>query len=221
MNQPFCVYKDVYQVGGSDISHPADCAVYLIDCGDLVLIDAGAGPSYDRLVDNIETLGFNPKKLKTVIATHRHIDHIGSLWQFKKEFGAQIIAHQLDAEGIEKGLNTAAELYDIEYQPCTIDIKIDDAETSFAYGNHELNIIHIPGHTAGGIAVYVDMEVRVLFGQDVHGPYSLPGADRSQAKQSLQKLIDLNADILCEGHFGIYQSKEKVRAYINSYLLRL
>jgi len=82
-------------------------------------------------------------------------------------------------------------------------------------------MIHIPGHTAGGIAVYVDMEKRVLFGQDIHGPYSLPGANRSKAKQSLQKLIDLEADILCEGHFGIYQSKEGVRAYINSYLLRL
>ena len=221
MDQPFCVYKDVYQVGGSDISHPADCAVYLIDCGDLVLIDAGAGLSFDRLVDNIQALGFDPEKLKAVFATHRHIDHIGSLWQFQKEFGAQIIAHQLDADGIEKGVNTAAELYDIEYQPCTIDIEISDTETSFRYGDYELNVLHIPGHTAGGIAVYVDMEKRVLFGQDVHGPYSLPGANRTNAKQSLQKLIDLDADILCEGHFGIYEPKERVNAYINSYLLRL
>jgi len=218
MNQPFCVYKDVYQVGGSDISHPADCSVYLIDCDDLVMIDASAGSSFDRLVDNIETLGFDPKKMKAVIATHRHI---GSLWQFKKKFGVQIIAHQLDADDIEKGLNTAAELYGVEYQPSTIDIKIDNAEISFTYGDHELNVIHIPGHTAGGVAIYTDMGKRVLFGQDVHGPYSLPGVDRSKAKQSLQKLIDLDADILCEGHFGIYQSKEKVRAYINSYLLRL
>jgi len=120
MNQPFCVYKDVYQVGGSDISHPADCSVYLIDCGDLVLIDSGAGPSYSQLVSNIETLGFDPQKIKAVIATHRHIDHIGALWQFQKEFGAQIVAHQLDADGIEKGLNTAAELYGIEYQPCVL-----------------------------------------------------------------------------------------------------
>jgi glyoxylase-like metal-dependent hydrolase (beta-lactamase superfamily II) len=221
MNQPFCVYKDVYQVGGSDISHPADCAVYLINCGDLVLIDTGAGPSFERLVDNIKTLGFNPEKLKAVIATHRHIDHIGSLWQFQQKFGAQIIAHGQDADGIEKGLNTAAELYGIEYQPCTIDIKINRAEASFEYGTHNLNVIHIPGHTVGGIAIYIDMEKRVLFGQDIHGPYSLPGASKTKAKQSLQKLIDLAADILCEGHFGIYKSKEGVRAYINSYLLRL
>ena len=119
MNQPFCVYEDVYQVGGDDISHPADCPVYLINCGDLVLIDTGAGPSFEQLVNNVKTLGFNPDKLTEVIATHRHIDHIGALWQFQKQFGAQIIAHQLNADGIEKGLNTAAELYDIEYQPCS------------------------------------------------------------------------------------------------------
>ncbi|OPZ51310.1 MAG: hypothetical protein BWY90_01468 [Deltaproteobacteria bacterium ADurb.BinA014] len=34
----------------------------------------------------------------------------------------------------------------------------------------------------------------------------------------MQKLLDLNADILCEGHFGIYEPKEKVRDYIERYL---
>jgi len=37
-------------------------------------------------------------------------------------------------------------------------------------------------------------------------------------KKSMQKLLSLDADILCEGHFGIFESKEKVKEYITSYL---
>ena len=34
----------------------------------------------------------------------------------------------------------------------------------------------------------------------------------------MQLLLDLNADILCEGHFDIYQPREKVRGYIERYM---
>jgi hypothetical protein len=34
----------------------------------------------------------------------------------------------------------------------------------------------------------------------------------------MQNLLALDADILCEGHFGIYESKESVRSYIERYL---
>jgi glyoxylase-like metal-dependent hydrolase (beta-lactamase superfamily II) len=75
-------------------------------------------------------------------------------------------------------------------------------------------------HTPGSVAAYIDIEgKRVLFGQDIHGPY-IPewGADRDLAALSLQKLIDLKADILCEGHFGVYQPADEVRRYIEYYL---
>ena len=71
------VTKDIYLIGGADITDPRDCAVYLIDLGELVMIDAGAGASYDEIVLNIERLGLDPAKLKAMILTHCHIDHIG------------------------------------------------------------------------------------------------------------------------------------------------
>jgi glyoxylase-like metal-dependent hydrolase (beta-lactamase superfamily II) len=65
-------------------------------------------------------------------------------------------------------------------------------------------------------------EKRVLFAQDVHGPYYPEwGADLAQAKLSLQRLLKLNADILCEGHFGIYQPAKEFKRYIERYLLAL
>jgi len=221
MAKPFKVWKDVYAVGGPELSHPSDCCVYLIDCGELVLIDSGAGESFDQLVDNIKKLGFKPERLEALIVTHAHIDHIGALYQFQQRFGAKVIAHELDAEAIETGKDVGAQFYGVTYKPCKVDIKLKNSEESLRYGSYEFKVLHIPGHTPGSIAVYVDMEKRVLFGQDIHGPYFLKRADPKQAKISLQKLIDLEADILCEGHFGIYQTAEEVKRYIEGYLYGL
>jgi len=220
MEKPFRVWKDIYIIGSAELSHPYDCCVYLLDAGDLVLIDSGAGRSFDKLVSNIESLGFAPEKLKAIIVTHSHIDHIGLLHQFREAFGAQVIAHELDAEAIETGKRVGAEAYGVNYVPCLVDLKIQGAEESLQFGAKELRIIHIPGHTPGSIAAYIDIEgKRVLFGQDIHGPYYRQwGGDPVKAKQSLQRLKELKSDILCEGHFGIYQPTSAVEKYIQEYI---
>jgi len=212
------VSLDVYVVGGADLSHSYDCSVYLVDGGqEMVLIDSGAGEGYELIVDNIRSLGLQPKKLKGVIATHSHIDHIGALCQFREEFGAKVIAHELDAEAIETGIGSGAEYYGVGYQPCKVDVTLRGSQGTLGCGRHDLKWIHIPGHTPGSIAVYLDVGKRVLFGQDVHGPYFFKGSNTEQARLSLQRLIDLEADILCEGHFGVYEPKEEVGRYIEGY----
>jgi glyoxylase-like metal-dependent hydrolase (beta-lactamase superfamily II) len=216
------VSQDVYIVGGADLSHPYDCSVYLVDGGEeMVLIDTGAGEGFELIVDNIRSLGLRPDKLKAVIATHSHIDHIGSLFRFREEYGVEVIAHELDTEAIETGIGSGAEYYGVSYQPCKVDVILRGSEETLRCGHHDLKVIHIPGHTPGSIAVYLDAGTRILFGQDVHGPYFLKGSNTDQAKISLQRLIDLEADILCEGHFGVYEPKEEVRRYIEGHLRSL
>jgi len=124
MSKPFRIHQDVYIIGSAEISHPYDCCVYLIDVGELILIDSGAGRSFNRLVENILTLGLTPEKISTVVVTHCHIDHVGNLAKFKQEYGAKIIAHNLDAQAIETGKGTGAELYGVSYEPCHVDIKL-------------------------------------------------------------------------------------------------
>ena len=220
MKHPFQILKNVYMVGSADISHPYDCCVYLLNLGNLVIVDSGAGLSFEKIISNIERLGFNPKNIKAVLATHAHIDHIGSLHKFQEQYKSQLIAHELDANAIENGIGIAVEAYGVDYLPCTVDVRLSGDEQTLKFGNHKLNTAHIPGHTPGSVAAYIDIDdKRILFGQDIHGPY-LPewGADRELAAASLQKLIDLKADILCEGHFGVYQPAEEVRRYIEYYL---
>lgn len=221
--QPTRVWQDIYIVGGPTISSPLDCCVYLIDAGELVLVDAGAGHSFVRLVDNIRLAGFDPENLSFILATHSHVDHTGNLAMFRESYKVKIIAHELDAEAIESGRGIGAEFYGIEYRPCPVDIKLTNKEAELRLKKHMLKILHIPGHTPGSVAAYVDISgKRVLFGQDIHGPYEPAfGGDISKAVPSLEELLSLNADLLCEGHYGVYQSAAEVRQYITSQLNRL
>ncbi len=217
------IIQGVYQIGGPNMTKGEDAAVYLIDfSGELVLIDAGAGGSSSQLVRNIEMLGLNPASASHVLLTHCHIDHIGSAPFFRQKFGSKIIIHELDAKALETGdsVRTAANWYGTNFPPTKIDRKLSGSVETLKFGNEELHCIHTPGHTPGSISVYLDRNgKRVLFGQDIHGPFNKAfGSDISAWKKSMQTLLALEADILCEGHFGIYQPQKKVRDYIERYL---
>jgi glyoxylase-like metal-dependent hydrolase (beta-lactamase superfamily II) len=217
------IVSGVYLIGGPNITQADDAAVYLIDFQvDLVMIDAGAGGSSSQLVRNIEMLGLNPALVSHVILTHCHIDHIGSAPFFREKYGAKIIIHELDAKALETGdsIRTAANWYGTTFPPTKVDQKLNSAHEILKFGNEELHCLHTPGHTPGSIAVYLDRSgQRVLFGQDIHGPFHKAfGSDIEAWKKSMQTLLALEADILCEGHFGIFQPKNKARAYIERYI---
>jgi len=219
---PFQVTKKVYVVGSSEITDPRDCTVYLVDFGELILVDAGAGPSAPQIVQNMEILGKNPATLSTVILTHSHIDHSGGARFFQKRFGAQIIMHEQDAGPVEQGdaTRTAAKWYHLSLESTPVDMKLSADEQRLTFGSHTVVCLHTPGHTPGSISLYFDSDgQRVLFGQDIHGPFHRDfGSDLAAWRASMQSLLALGADILCEGHFGVYITKEKVSSYIRHYL---
>ncbi len=217
------IFEDIYQVGGYGITDMDDCSIYLVNSDpELVLIDAGIGRSFSRIVENIKELNLDPERLKAIIVTHGHIDHIGGLSQFKERFDAKVIAHELESPMIEEGRGTGADWYGVSYTPCKIDIKIKGEKGEVRIGKYDFKLLHIPGHSPGSMVCYLDIRgKRILFGQDIHGPYSIPGADPKLAKKSLKKLIELDADILCEGHFGIFEGRDRVKEYIEYYIRKL
>jgi len=217
------IIRGVYLVGGMNITQADDAAIYLIDFAkELVLIDSGAGHSSTQIVRNIEMLGLNPGNISHLILTHCHIDHIGSAPFFQKYYDTKIVIHELDAQPVERGdsIKTAANWYDTTFPPTKTDRKLKGAHEVLQFGAEQLHCLHTPGHTPGSISVYLDRDgKRVLFGQDIHGPFNKAfDSDIEAWKKSMQVLLDLNADILCEGHFGIFQPKERVREYIERYL---
>ncbi len=216
------IVPGVYLIGGPNISRSEDATAFIIDCGsELVMIDAGAGASFHLLVENIMGLGLDPAAISTLILTHCHIDHIGSAPLFRDRFGCRVVMHALDADAVEQGdpFLTAANWYKTTFPPTAVDRRLNGNEV-LHIGTQELHCLHTPGHTPGSMAVYGDFgSRRILFGQDIHGPF-LP-AFRSNVddwRRSLAVLIELKADILCEGHYGIFQPADRVELYLRGYL---
>lgn len=218
------VHERVYQIGGSSISDARDCSIYIIVTSDrdLILIDCGTGPSFPLLLKNIEGIGLDPKDIKLLVLTHGHIDHIGAASDLVAQFGCKVVAHEGDVDAIE-GRNmqkTAADWYDIDLLPVTVDDVIKGEEETRTMGDIELHLLHTPGHTPGSMVVYVDRDgTRILFGQDIHGPFSPAfDSDIEKWRVSMKLLLALGSDILCEGHFGVYNGKDRVKEFIQGYL---
>lgn len=223
MGRAEIIAEGIYLIGGPNISRSDDATVFIIDFNtELVMIDAGAGGSSRILQKNMEALGLNPKAISTLILTHCHIDHIGSAPWFREHFGCRIVMHDLDAAAVEQGdpVMTAANWYETTFPPTPVDRRIAGAHEIMRFGEQELHCLHTPGHTPGSMVVYLDRAgKRILFGQDIHGPFmSSFRSSIEDWKKSMKMLIALEADILCEGHFGIFQPGDKVEQYIRSYL---
>jgi glyoxylase-like metal-dependent hydrolase (beta-lactamase superfamily II) len=220
--RPEQIEDGVFLVGGADISDSRDCMVYLLDLGELVMIDTGTGPGIGMIISNIRYLGLDPARLSTIILTHCHIDHVGGAHELRKRYGAHIVMHERDAGVVERGdiKMTAAYWYGVPFAPLKVDVRLSEEEGRLSFGYHELVWLHTPGHTPGSISVYIDKsDKRILFGQDIHGPFSAEfGSDIGHWQISMEKLLALNADVLCEGHFGVYRPNKKVTAFIERYL---
>jgi len=207
-------------VGSSEISSGMDCCVYLVDAGELVMIDAGAGGSTDGLIVNIQALGFMPEQLTTLIITHAHIDHIGSAADLRDRFNLRVIAHREDSAAIESGKKVGAEHYGVRYRPCPVDENLSGQLNEVAVGSIVFKLMHVPGHTPGSMVVTIETGgEKVLFGQDIHGPYMpMWGGDPRLAAKSLERIMQLEADILCEGHYGVIKPADEVRQFIQEFL---
>lgn len=225
MEGPDTIARGIFLIGGPNISHSEDATVFAVDCGrEIVLIDTGAGRTVKTLVRNLEKVSLDPTALSTIILTHCHIDHIGGAPYFKKQYGCKLAIHELDAGAVESGdpVRTAASWYGADFPPTVIDLRISGREYLFKVGADELRCIHTPGHTPGSISILLERDGRkILFGQDIHGPF-LPEfeSDIYAWRESMQILLGLEADILCEGHFGIFRSRKSVSKYITGYLDR-
>jgi glyoxylase-like metal-dependent hydrolase (beta-lactamase superfamily II) len=217
------ITDEVFQVGGYGFTDPSDAAVYLIAVeGHAALVDAGCGRATDLLLANVEAAGVAPGGIELLLLTHCHFDHAGGAAALRARLGCRVVAHALDAPYIEAGDDavTAANWYDASMVPCCVDRTLLAEREPIDLGGRIIEAIAIPGHSPGSVAYLLASHgQKIVFGQDVHGPLH-PSllSDRADYLASLRRLLELEADILCEGHYGIYEGKDAVARYIRRFM---
>jgi len=217
------ITEEVFQVGGSALTDPEDAAVYLVRFEDeAALIDAGCGRTTERLLRNVEKIGVDLGTIRTLFVTHCHFDHAGGIRAIRERTGCRVVAHELDARFLEEGNSvvTAAKWYGSVMPPTPVDVQLRGQKSEVLLADRLVNAIHTPGHSPGSMVYLVESGgLQVLFGQDIHGPlHDSLLSNRDDYRRSLQLLLSLEADVLCEGHYGIFQGKEEVRVFIETFL---
>jgi glyoxylase-like metal-dependent hydrolase (beta-lactamase superfamily II) len=217
------ITQHVWQVGGSGLTASEDAAIYLIRFGDAAaLIDAGCGGNTQALVKHVAHALPDHVAITHLLLTHCHFDHSGGAEALRKRYGCEVVAHRLDAVFLETGDSdaTAASWYGGRMRPLRVDYQIDASIETFRVGSGTITAHHCPGHSPGSLVYLADIDSqRVLFGQDVHGPLH-PDllSNRSDYLRSLRAIMELDADILCEGHFGVFRGRDEIRRFIESFL---
>ena len=134
-------------------------------------------------------------KVKYIINTHGHFDHVGGNRKMKDATGADILIHSLDAPMLDY-LSQSASAWGMnaENSPPPDRMLKDGDEVKF--GNITLKVIHTPGHSPGGIALYSDGVVFVgdtLFAGSI-GRTDFPGGDFETLLSSIRKKLFVLGD---------------------------
>lgn len=217
------IVEDLWQVGGAGFTSEEDAAIFLIRFGpEAALIDAGCGRAHRRLVDNVAEVLPAGVNISYLLLTHCHFDHTGGAEAARKQYGCRIAAHSLDAVYLQDGNSqvTAASWYRAQMPILAVDEIFSDSPRVFEVGSGKIRAQHCPGHTPGSVVYIASLQSQtILFGQDIHGPlHASFFSDQADYRRSLEKLLELRADILCEGHFGVFRGKGQVEKFIRSYL---
>lgn len=176
-------------------SYAANC--YIIadqETKEAMVIDPGG--EADRIYKKIQN---KELKVKYIVLTHGHGDHIGAVEQLKKLTASKVLIHHDDAELLEDAaLNLTLNMNgpDIAFKA---DETIGD-DTKLVIGKHKCDVIHTPGHTKGGICLYFSA-LKILFVGDTLfygsiGRTDLYGGNHKQMISAIKdKLLVLEDDV--------------------------
>ncbi len=168
--------------------------------GEAMVIDPG-----DDVGNILEIVTRHGLRVKAIVITHAHIDHIGGARKLKAATGAPVYMNQNDAALNEMMAVQASWLGMPEPERTEIDTPLREGDTLRA-GGAEFHILETPGHTPGSISVWIPSENKVVAGdtlfRDSIGRTDLPGGDGHRILRSIkEKLLALPEDaIVVPGH---------------------
>lgn len=181
---------------------------YLIfdpDTKECAIVDPGmSSPEEEKAIENF--IADKGLKLTQIINTHLHIDHVAGIPYLREKYGAPILAHEGD-KFLGQGLNQQARMFGLNLPLGNIEISeyIKDGD-KIKIGNGTLEVISVPGHSKGSIALY-DREGGYLISGDALfkgsiGRTDLPGGNYRELIDSIEsQLLSLpDETVVFPGH---------------------
>jgi hydroxyacylglutathione hydrolase len=201
------ILSDVHWIDGINAN------TYLVLGNQTTLIDTGTPGKQENILRYLQNeLKGKPEDIKTIILTHHHVDHTGSLYELKKITNANIAAYKDDLDIISGEKSSSDPIYMrfgtrmmaifTSYKFVKPDIGLQENDIIDNY-----RVIHTPGHTPGSIALY-NSDNGVIFvgdtlsydGIKVSGPPSFLINDHEALKKSVKIISDLDPKIMLSGH---------------------
>jgi len=168
--------------------------------GEAIVIDPG-----DEIGRIAAILEKHRLRLRAIIITHAHIDHIGGAQKLKALTGAPVYMNSRDRELYDHIDEQARWLGTAAPQKTAIDAEAREG-ASVKLGAAEFQILETPGHTQGSVSVWIPAENKLVAGDtlffDSIGRTDLPGGDSRQILRSIHdKLLPLDdAVVVIPGH---------------------
>lgn len=175
---------------------------YLVYCGNNkegIIIDPGGDG--DQIISIIQKIKID---IKYIINTHGHHDHIGANKKIKDYTNKELLIHKNDSAMLTSSQRNFSVFSGEECNGPAADRFLSEGDL-IEFGECSLKVIHLPGHTPGGIGLYSEKE-GILFSGDTLfygsiGRTDLPGSDFQEMTKSLAKLMELpDATIVFPGH---------------------
>lgn len=185
------------------------------DENNAALIDPGM--NYNLIKQMVYNSG---AKVKYILLTHGHYDHIASALVLSKELRAEIVINEPDAEMLSSAEKCLADNFSLDFTPFDADIIVNDGD-KITLDELEFKFISTPGHTKGSVVITCE---DVMFAGDTIlegtvGRTDLYGGSFTEMIQSVIKLSKIEKDyrLLCGHGEESTLSKEKKR---NPYFIR-
>jgi hydroxyacylglutathione hydrolase len=113
----------------------------------MVIDPAGDAP---RIIENIKELKL---RIRLIIVTHTHPDHIGAIGEVKEATGADFAVHAAEAEQLKRDDYSQFAVFDPGFRPPPPPDRLLNEGDIIEIGDLKFTIAHTPGHSAGGICI--------------------------------------------------------------------